>query len=177
MSERLTVVVVDDEPLARAGLRTLLAADREVELVAECADGGSAVEIVQRDRPDILFLDVQMPDIDGFDVLRALAPARLPVIVFVTAYDRYAIQAFDVHAVDYLLKPFDDSRFTEALSHAKADRTRAEGGRRRVAGELGCWRTPSVGRPVRLASWCGRAGGYCFCRRRTSIGSRPPTTT
>jgi two-component system, LytTR family, response regulator len=118
-SRSLQIVIVDDEPIARAGLRALLARDSEIELVDECADGQSAVDSIRRRRPDIVFLDVQMPDIDGFAVLRALQGSPLPVIVFVTAYDRYAIQAFDVHAVDYLLKPFDDGRFAEALAHAK----------------------------------------------------------
>jgi two-component system LytT family response regulator len=118
----LKVVVVDDEPIAREGLRALLAADRDVEVVAECGDGASAVETIRRTRPDIVFLDVQMPDVDGFDVLRALAGEPLPAVVFVTAYDKYALRAFDVHAVDYLLKPFHDERFAEALARAKARR-------------------------------------------------------
>jgi two-component system LytT family response regulator len=118
----LKVVVVDDEPIAREGLRALLAADRDVEVVAECGDGASAVEAIRRTRPDIVFLDVQMPDVDGFDVLCALAGEPLPAVVFVTAYDKYALRAFDVHAVDYLLKPFHDERFAEALARAKARR-------------------------------------------------------
>jgi two-component system LytT family response regulator len=116
------VVIVDDEPLAREGLRALLAGDREVEVVAECADGQVAIDAIRRTKPDIVFLDVQMPDLDGFDVLRALAGEPLPAVVFVTAYDKYALRAFDVHAVDYLLKPFHDERFAEALARAKARR-------------------------------------------------------
>jgi len=118
----LKVVIVDDEPIAREGLRALLAGDRDVEVVAECGDGASAVETIRRTRPDIVFLDVQMPDVDGFDVLRELAGEPLPAVVFVTAYDKYALRAFDVHAVDYLLKPFHDERFAEALARAKARR-------------------------------------------------------
>jgi two-component system LytT family response regulator len=118
----LKVVIVDDEPIAREGLRALLAGDRDVEVVAECGDGASAVEAIRRTRPDIVFLDVQMPDVDGFDVLRELAGEPLPAVVFVTAYDKYALRAFDVHAVDYLLKPFHDERFAEALARAKARR-------------------------------------------------------
>jgi two-component system LytT family response regulator len=125
----LKVVVVDDEPIAREGLRALLAADRDVEVVAECGDGASAVETIRRTRPDIVFLDVQMPDVDGFDVLRALAGEPLPAVVFVTAYDKYALRAFDVHAVDYLLKPFHDERFAEALARAKARRGEDMSGR------------------------------------------------
>ena len=122
MAHVLKVVIVDDEPLAREGLRTLLSGDRDIEVVAECADGQAAVEAIRRTKPDIVFLDVQMPDVDGFDVLRALAGETLPAVVFVTAYDKYALRAFDVHAVDYLLKPFHDERFAEALARAKARR-------------------------------------------------------
>ncbi|HTD60671.1 MAG TPA: LytTR family DNA-binding domain-containing protein [Gemmatimonadaceae bacterium] len=129
MAHVLKVVVVDDEPIAREGLRALLAADRDVEVVAECGDGASAVETIRWTRPDIVFLDVQMPDVDGFDVLRALAGEPLPAVVFVTAYDKYALRAFDVHAVDYLLKPFHDERFAEALARAKARRGEDMSGR------------------------------------------------
>jgi two-component system, LytTR family, response regulator len=128
MSEVYRTVIVDDEPIARAGLRTLLAADAEIELVAECGNGQQAVERIRADRPDIVFLDVQMPDMDGFDVLSALRGEPWPVIVFVTAYDQYAIRAFGVHAIDYLLKPFDDARFEEALAHAKATAQDRRGG-------------------------------------------------
>ena len=116
---RIRVVLVDDEPLARATLRKLLAADPEVELVAECAHGEEAVEAVRAHRPDLVFLDVQMPGMDGFEVIEDLASEPLPLVVFVTAYDRYALRAFEVHAVDYLLKPFDDERFAQALERAK----------------------------------------------------------
>ena len=118
---RIRVVVVDDEPLARERLRTLLASRPEVELVAECGDGGSAVETIAATRPDLVFLDVQMPELDGFEVLdalRLLDPPALPAVVFVTAYDAYALRAFEVRALDYLLKPFDRSRFDEALGRA-----------------------------------------------------------
>lgn len=120
MAHLVRVIIVDDEPIAREGLRALLSGDREIEVVAECGDGESAVEAIRKLRPDIVFLDVQMPDVDGFDVLRALSGEPLPVVVFVTAYDKYAVRAFDVHAVDYLLKPFHDERFAEALTRAKA---------------------------------------------------------
>ena len=114
------VVIADDEPLARATLRGLLAADSEVELVAECANGEEVVRAVRELEPDLLFLDVQMPGVDGFEALEQLSAGRLPGIVFVTAYDRYALRAFEVHAVDYLLKPFDDERFYQALERAKS---------------------------------------------------------
>jgi two-component system LytT family response regulator len=119
VSARLRVLIVDDEPAARAAIRTLLAADPEIEVAGECADGRSAVETIRDLVPDILFLDVQMPEMDGLTVLRQLEPTGLPVVVFVTAYDQYALQAFDVHAVDYLLKPFDDARFRQAVARAK----------------------------------------------------------
>jgi two-component system LytT family response regulator len=131
MSVPLRVVVVDDEPLARTGTAELARRDPGLEVVAECGDGRGAVEAIERLRPDIVLLDIQMPELDGFEVLRALEPAHLPVIVFVTAYDQFAVRAFDVHALDYLVKPFDDVRFEEAMARAK----HAVGTQR--AGELG----------------------------------------
>jgi two-component system LytT family response regulator len=118
VSARLRAVVVDDEPLARDLLRALLARDPEVEVAGDCA-GVEAAAAIGRLRADIVFLDVQMPEVDGFGVVAALPPGRAPVVVFVTAYDRYALRAFDVHAVDYLLKPVHEKRFAEALSRAK----------------------------------------------------------
>jgi two-component system, LytTR family, response regulator len=114
---RIKVVIVDDEPLAREGVRMLLAGDRDVEVVAECGSGRDAVATIKRLRPDLVFLDVQMPEISGFDVLAALD--ELPAVIFVTAYDKYALRAFEVHALDYLLKPYDDERFAQALARAK----------------------------------------------------------
>ena len=119
MTAPLKALIVDDEPLARALLRVLLARDPEVAVAGECG-GVEAAARVERERPDVLFLDVQMPEVDGFDVLAALPSGHAPVVVFVTAYDQYAVRAFDVHAVDYLLKPVDESRFAEALARAKA---------------------------------------------------------
>ena len=118
----LRVVVAEDEPLARATLRKLLGADPEVELVAECSDGVEALETVRREQPDLLFLDVQMPGMSGLDVLEQLGDPR-PTVVFTTAFDQYAVKAFEEQAVDYLLKPFDDERFRLALARAK-DRVR-----------------------------------------------------
>jgi two-component system LytT family response regulator len=117
--KRVRTLIVDDEPAARAAIRSLLADDPEVDVVGECADGRSALEGIREDAPELLFLDVQMPEMDGFTLLRQLDPTELPVVVFVTAYDQYALRAFDVHAVDYLLKPFDDTRFREAVARAK----------------------------------------------------------
>jgi two-component system, LytTR family, response regulator len=116
----LRVVIVDDEPLVRSGLRSLLAQERDVTIVAEARNGKEALEAIRANRPDLVFLDVQMPGMDGFEVLAALDAAARPCIVFVTAFDEYATRAFDVHAVDYLLKPFDEERFRLALDRARA---------------------------------------------------------
>jgi two-component system LytT family response regulator len=117
---KIRAAIVDDEPLARERLRTLLRAEGDVSVVAECAEGRAAVRAIETHRPDVVFLDVQMPEMDGFAVLQALSPRRVPNVVFVTAYDKYALQAFDVHAVDYLLKPFDRDRFRRALARVRA---------------------------------------------------------
>jgi two-component system, LytTR family, response regulator len=127
----LRVVVVDDEPLARSGVCGLLSRDPELSVVAQCADGAEAVAAIRGLKPDMVLLDVQMPEMDGFEVLREVGPARMPVVVFVTAFDRFALRAFDVAAVDYLLKPFDDDRFFLAVERAKHAVRNAE------AGELG----------------------------------------
>lgn len=115
----LKVLVVDDEPLARENVRVLLAADPQVEVVGECT-GVDAVGVIARQRPDIMFLDIQMPDLDGFALLDLVGPRAVPAVVFVTAFDQYALHAFEVHVLDYLLKPFTDARFEAALARAKA---------------------------------------------------------
>jgi two-component system LytT family response regulator len=115
----LRVVIVDDERLAREKVRSMLAAHPDVEVVAECSDGLEAVNEIRRLRPDLVFLDIQMPGSDGFDVLRRLKTQKLPAIVFVTAHDEYAIRAFEIEAIDYLLKPFDRRRFNESLRRAR----------------------------------------------------------
>jgi len=112
-------VIVDDEPLARQTVRLLLDRERDFRIVAECGHGAGAIEAMRRERPDALFLDVQMPEVDGFEVLRQLQAASVPAVIFVTAFDRYALRAFEQHALDYLLKPFSDERFA-----AVAERTR-----------------------------------------------------
>jgi two-component system LytT family response regulator len=117
MTDSLRVVIVDDEPLARAVVREYIAAHPGVEVVAECANGFEAVKAVSELNPDLVFLDVQMPKLSGFEVLELIGRA-VPVI-FTTAYDQYALRAFEVHAVDYLLKPFSEQRFGEALSRAR----------------------------------------------------------
>jgi two-component system LytT family response regulator len=115
---RLRTLIVDDEPPARANLRVLLRRDQEVEIVAECSSGAEALTEIQSKKPDLVFLDVQMPECDGFDVLELLG-GQLPAIIFVTAYDQYALRAFEAGALDYLLKPFDNLRFERALARAK----------------------------------------------------------
>ena len=115
----IRALIVDDEPIARAGIRKLLDGQSDVTIVGECRDGAEAVERIRSDRPDLLFLDVQMPELNGFEVLAALQPAELPATVFVTAYDQYALDAFEASAVDYLLKPFDRDRFARALVRAR----------------------------------------------------------
>ena len=118
--ERIRTLIVDDEPAARAGIRQLLADDAEVVVAGECINGREAVAAIHETAPDLLFLDVQMPELDGFGVLREVGTDGVPSVVFVTAYDQYALRAFEVHALDYLLKPFSDDRFRESLERAKA---------------------------------------------------------
>ena len=112
------VVIVDDEPIAREGIRTQLGREAGVEIVAECGDGLQAVEAIRELAPDVLFLDVQMPGMNGFEVLQTVGVDLMPAVIFVTAYDKYALQAFEVNAVDYLLKPFDSERFQKAFQRA-----------------------------------------------------------
>ena len=114
------VLIVDDEALARERVRTLLSSAPGVTVVGECSGGREAVEAIIAERPDLVFLDIQMPDLNGFEVLEAVAPEWLPAVVFVTAHDEYALRAFDVHAIDYLLKPIEPERFTRALGRARA---------------------------------------------------------
>ncbi|HWA86854.1 MAG TPA: LytTR family DNA-binding domain-containing protein [Opitutus sp.] len=117
--DRIRTIVVDDEPVARRGVRLLLDRDPEIEVAGEAGSGAEAVELIARVRPELAFLDVQMPGCDGFEVLGGVEAAATPVVVFVTAYDEHALRAFEVNAVDYLLKPFDDARFASALARAK----------------------------------------------------------
>jgi two-component system LytT family response regulator len=118
-SEFVKVLIVDDEPLARSLIIELLKGFEEFQIIGECSNGKEALKVIKRNSPDLVFLDVQMPEMDGFAVLKEIQDEALPAIVFVTAYDQYAIKAFDFHAVDYLLKPFSKSRFEKALLRAK----------------------------------------------------------
>jgi two-component system LytT family response regulator len=116
---KIRTAIVDDEPLARSNLCTLLRLDPEIEIVSECGSGVDAPKEIRRVQPDLLFLDVQMPECDGFDVLELLGKDVPTAVVFVTAYDQYALRAFEAGALDYLLKPFDDARFGLAVGRAK----------------------------------------------------------
>jgi two-component system LytT family response regulator len=138
---KIRTLIVDDEPLGRERIRTLLADDPEIEVTGECPDGRQAIAVIERYKPDLVFLDVQMPEVDGFAVLDAIAGERMPAIIFVTAYDRYAVQAFEVHALDYLLKSFDRERFQAALQRAKEEIRRSREGllNERLAGLRGWW--------------------------------------
>lgn len=122
MSEKIRTIVVDDEPLARRGLMVRLAQFAQLEIIQECSSGREAVEAIQNEQPDLVFLDIQMPGLSGFDVIRKLdeADRKLPLVVFVTAYDQYAIRAFEVRALDYLLKPVDEDRLQQTVERIVA---------------------------------------------------------
>jgi two-component system LytT family response regulator len=120
LAAKIKTLIVDDEPLARRSLRVLLADDPDIEIIGEAGSGPEAVKAIKAQTPDLIFLDIQMPEMNGFEVLEKIDADHLPAIIFVTAFDRYALKAFEVHALDYLLKPFDDARFERALKQAKA---------------------------------------------------------
>jgi two-component system, LytTR family, response regulator len=116
---RIHALIVDDEPLARDRIRTLLAREPDIEVVGECATGATAIDAILEHQPALVFLDVQMPEVDGFGVVEAIGPTRMPVTIFVTAFDDFALRAFEAHALDYLLKPFPEERFRDALERAR----------------------------------------------------------
>ena len=126
----IRALVVDDEPLAREMIREMLADDSDVEIVAECANGREAVEAINSLTPDLVFLDIQMPEVGGFEVLESFEREATPYVIFVTAYDQYAVRAFEVHAFDYLLKPFDRERFDAAWQRVKTQIKLDQGGER-----------------------------------------------
>jgi two-component system LytT family response regulator len=128
---KIRTLIVDDEPMARERVLTLLKQQPDIEVVGDCADGAQALSAIERLEPELVFLDIQIPVMDGFGVIRALSPNRIPMVVFTTAYDEYALRAFEVHALDYLLKPFGRDRLQQCLDHARHQRDRAR------AGELG----------------------------------------
>lgn len=117
--EKIRAVIVDDEEEAREGMKSLLCADPDIWLIAVCEDGIQAIKAINETSPDLVFLDVQMPEVNGFDVLNSVNPENMPAVIFATAYDQYAVKAFDLHAIDYLLKPFTNKRFYESLALAK----------------------------------------------------------
>jgi two-component system, LytTR family, response regulator len=117
----IRTVIVDDEPLARKGIRLRLEREKDIEIAGEAADGEAAVALIRDVRPDLLFVDVQMPGMSGFDVLEQIADIHVPAVIFVTAHDEYAVRAFEVEAIDYLLKPFTQDRFDETLARARRD--------------------------------------------------------
>ena len=134
----IRALIADDESLARKFIRQMLKDDHDIEIVGECGNGREAVAMIKKQNPDLVFLDVQMPEMDGFAVLESIGTERLPEIIFATAYEQYAIRAFELHALDYLLKPFDQARFKDAIKHAK-ERFRTERrneGRRQISALL-----------------------------------------
>ena len=126
--KKIRTLIVDDEPLARERLASLLSAEQDIELVGQCRDGEEAVAAIHDHSPALVFLDVQMPQMNGFEVIEAVGTDQMPLVVFVTAYDQHALKAFQVRALDYLLKPFDRERFAEALQRARAQIEREETG-------------------------------------------------
>ena len=132
----IEVLIAEDEPLARARLRRLVEDERDLKLLGECLNGREAITAIREGQPRLVFLDIDLSDMTGFDVLDALPPARRPAVIFVTAYDEFAVRAFEIHAVDYLLKPFDRARFADALARARA--------------QIAAPRDPALGPIVRL---------------------------
>jgi two-component system LytT family response regulator len=130
----IRALVVDDEPLARRTIRRFVGKNTGVEIVGECGDGESAVQAIQDSKPDLVFLDIQMPEMDGFQVLSKIGADQMPVTIFVTAYDRFAVRAFDANAIDYLLKPVGKARLERALARAK----------QRIAGKVDCDEVPRI---------------------------------
>jgi two-component system LytT family response regulator len=115
----IRALIVDDEPFSRLKIRDFLGQEADIDIVGEAGDGSEAVRIIRKQKPDLVFLDVQMPELDGFGVVEAVGLENMPYVIFATAYDQYALRAFEIHALDYLLKPFDRERFHEALEHAR----------------------------------------------------------
>ncbi len=144
---RIRAIIVDDETLAREGIKAFLADESDIEVAGECADGTSAVHAVERYRPDLLFLDVQMPELSGFDVLEAIDPELMPLVIFTTAHDEHAIRAFEVNALDYLLKPFTSVRFKKAVQRVREQITTrsAVGADSRLSALLASLRAPGHG--------------------------------
>ena len=156
-TDPIRVLIVDDEPIARRGIRQLLASHDDIEIAGEARNGAEAVRLIAELAPDLVFLDVQMPEVDGFAVLRQIDPERLPAIIFVTAYDTFAVHAFEARALDYLVKPLAEARFHDALARARE--------RLRFQAELASWRrrllslnAPTPDRPLARRIIIGAAG-------------------
>jgi two-component system LytT family response regulator len=164
---KIRTLVVDDEPMARERVLSLLQQEDDVEVVGECADGTQALAAIQHQAPDLVFLDVQMPGVDGFGVIEAVGAEKMPSVIFVTAYDEYALRAFEVHALDYLLKPFSRERFREMLKHARASLER------RRAGDLGRRLLALVNdikpAPTRVDRLVVKSGGRVFFLRTDDL--------
>ena len=164
---KIRTMVVDDEPVARERMVGLLQQEKDIELVGEYADGQQAISAIQAQHPDLVFLDVQMPACDGFGVIEQVGPDRMPAVVFVTAYDEYALKAFEVHAIDYLLKPYGRDRFQQTLQHAR------EHLERRRAGDLGRRLLALVQdikpEPTKLDRLVVKSGGRVFFLRTDEI--------
>jgi len=164
---KIRAMVVDDEAMARERVVSMLRLEQDIELIGECSDGQQAVSAITTQQPDLVFLDVQMPACDGFRVIEQVGPERMPAVVFVTAYDEYAVRAFEVHALDYLLKPFGRERFQQTLQHA---RSHVE---RRRAGDLGQRLMALVQdvkpEPQRLDRLVVKSGGRVFLLRTEDI--------
>jgi two-component system, LytTR family, response regulator len=126
---KIKTVIIDDEPIARDRVRRMLREENDIEVVGECGNGKEAVAFINENKPDLVFLDIQMPEMSGFEALQEINPSKTPAIIFVTAYDQYAIQAFDVHALDYLLKPFNRERFKRAIERAREQIEKTGGGK------------------------------------------------
>jgi len=166
-SAGIRALIVDDELLARKFIRRLLKSDDEVEIIGECGNGKEALAAILEKKPDLVFLDVQMPEMNGFAVLEALTEEWIPAVVFVTAYDKYAIQAFEIHALDYLLKPFDPPRFALSLERAKQElRNRGNGnGPRQIAALIDIFRA----KPKYLDRLIVKAAGRIILLRTEEI--------
>ena len=166
---KIRALVVDDEPMARDRVLSLLQQEEDVEVVGECGDGTQAVAAIQHQSPDLVFLDVQMPGHNGFEVIQAVGAERMPTVIFVTAYDEYALKAFEVHALDYLLKPFGRDRFQRTLQHARAslERRRAGDLGRRLLALVNDIKTEPG--PTRLDRLVVKSGGRVFFLRTDEI--------
>jgi two-component system LytT family response regulator len=178
----IRTLIVDDEPVARAGLRKLLAAEEAVTVIGEAGDGRSAVEAVIRLRPDLLLLDIQMPEMNGFEVLDAIGLDAVPAVIFVTAYDQFALRAFEIQALDYLLKPFEDERFAKVMARARRHLERERDGdlARRLATLLETFEHRAAGASgadaatdtVDAAARAARTGGAALSRIIVRDGGR-----